>query len=73
MAQIEIEELVNARVLEDRQILKAGTAYRMARLGLLKTYRVGVKRGGVRFRISEVLQALEKPAEPAGATSEMTR
>jgi len=60
MAQAEIEELVKARVLEERHILKAGTAYKMSRLGLLKTYRVGAKSGGVRFRISEVLAALEQ-------------
>jgi hypothetical protein len=66
MAQVEIEELVKARILEERRILRAGTAYRMARLGLLKTYRVGVKGGGVRFRISEVVAALEKLAQAAG-------
>lgn len=66
MAHVEIEELVKARVLEERRILKAGTAYRMARLGLLKTYRVGAKSGGVRFRVSEVLAALRKLGETTG-------
>lgn len=66
MAETEIEELVKARVLEERRILKAGTAYRMARIGLLKTYRVGEKSGGVRFRVSEVLAALEKLGQTAG-------
>lgn len=66
MAQAEIEELVKARVLEERKILKAGTAYKMQRLGLLPAYRVGVKSGGVRFRVSEVLAALEKLGQTAG-------
>ncbi len=66
MAQQEVEELVKARVLEERRILKTGTAYRMARLGLLKTYRVGAKATGVRFRLSEVLAALEQLGKAAG-------
>lgn len=66
MAQAEIEELVSARVLEELRILKAGTAYRMSRMGLLRTYRVGAHGGGVRFRVSEVLAALEKLGQMAG-------
>ena len=66
MAQAEIDELVTARYLEERRILKAGTAYRMSKLGVLKIYRVGTKGGGVRFRVSEVLAALEKLGQTAG-------
>lgn len=66
MAQVEIEELVKAQILEERRILKAGTAYKMARAGLLKSYRIGVRGRGVRFRVSEVLAALEKLGETTG-------
>lgn len=66
MAQAEIEELVKARTLEERGLIKAGTCYKMARLGLFKTYRVGAKGGGVRFRVSEVLAGLEKLGQTAG-------
>jgi excisionase family DNA binding protein len=56
-----ITELVSATVLERRGILRKGTAYRMVRAGLLPAYKCGVKGRGVRFKVSEVLEALRQP------------
>ncbi len=55
-------ELVSAGVLEERGILSRGTAYRMARLGHIPSYSVGVTGRGIRFRIEEVMAALRRPA-----------
>lgn len=55
-------ELVTAAGLEQRGILKKGTAYRMAAAGLVPSYLCGTKGGGVRFRVDEVLAALRRPA-----------
>lgn len=60
------EPLVGAREIAARQIAKRETLYRMARLGLVPSYRVGAKGGGVRFRVSEVLAAL-RVRETVGA------
>ncbi len=54
-------ELVTAAVLEQRGILRKGTAFKMAKAGLLISYRCGVKGRGVRFRVDEVLAALRRP------------
>ena len=61
--------LVTAGELENRGILKKGTAYRMAKLKLIPCSYVGPKRGGIRFSTTEVLTALRQPtaAEGAGA------
>jgi excisionase family DNA binding protein len=56
-----VQELVSAAALEARGILSRGTAYRMAKAGLLPSYTVGTKGRGVRFRIDEVLEALRRP------------
>jgi hypothetical protein len=56
-----VQELVSAAALEARGILTRGTAYRMAKAGLLPSYTVGTKGRGVRFRIDEVLEALRRP------------
>ena len=55
------EILVTAAQLERRGILRRGTVFRMARLGLIPAYRVGVKGRGLRFSIPEVLAALKQP------------
>jgi hypothetical protein len=55
--------LVTAAGLEERGILKRGTAYRMGKLGLIPCSYVGPKRKGVRFNVDEVLKALRRPAE----------
>ena len=41
------DELVTAAVLEERGILKKGTAYRMAKLSLIPFAKVGPRRGDV--------------------------
>jgi hypothetical protein len=52
---------VMARDLEKHGVpLKAGTAYLMARAGLIPFVRVGAKLGGIRFNPSEVIMALKK-------------
>ncbi|MEP6890027.1 MAG: helix-turn-helix domain-containing protein [Nitrospirota bacterium] len=55
-------DLVTASVLEERGILKKGTAYRMAKGGQIPSYLVGPKGRGIRFRADEVLAALRRPA-----------
>jgi excisionase family DNA binding protein len=60
------EPLVKARVIRQQTNVPEGTIYRMARKKLIKSYRIGEKGGGVRFRVSEVLAALERLAETAG-------
>ena len=59
----EKEGLVTAGGLEQRQILKKGTAYRMAKEGQIPSYLVGRKGRGIRFRVDEVLAALRRPAK----------
>ena len=59
-------ELVSAATLEERVTLPKGTAYRMAKAGLIPSYTVGVKGRGVRFKIDEVLAALRRPVVADG-------
>ena len=54
--------LITAAGLEQRNILKKGTAYRMAKEGQIPSYLVGPKGRGIRFRVDEVLTALRRPA-----------
>lgn len=42
--------------------LSPGSLYKMAKRNLIPYYRVGPKQTGVRFRRSEVLAALRRPA-----------
>jgi len=56
------QELVTAAGLEQRGILKKGTAYRMAKLDLIPFCKVGPRRGGIRFSPTDVLNALKQPA-----------
>ena len=58
---IMMDELVSAAVLEQRGILPKGTAFRMAKVGAIPSYAVGVKGRGVRFKVDEVLAALRRP------------
>lgn len=57
-----MDELVSAAVLEQRGILRKGTAFRMAKAGLIPSYFCGTSKRGVRFKIEEVLTALRRPA-----------
>ena len=58
----ELEPLLSAGELEDRGILTRSSAYRLAQSGAIPSYLVGPARTGVRFRVSEVLHALRRPA-----------
>lgn len=55
-------ELVTAAVLEERGILKRGTAYRMVKAGKIPHYVVGMRTRGIRFKIDEVLATLRRPS-----------
>lgn len=59
--------LVKASDLERLGMLSKGTAFRMAKAGLIPSYSVGAKGRGVRFRIGEVLAALRRSMPVAGA------
>ena len=60
------QELVTAAGLEQRHILKKGTAYKMAKEGQIPSYLVGPKGRGIRFRVEEVLAALRRPIRGEG-------
>lgn len=54
------EPLQTATELERAGIVKRGTAYKLAKQGVIPSYLVGPKQTGVRFRQSEVLAALRR-------------
>jgi|CXWL01.1.fsa_nt_gi hypothetical protein len=56
------EPLETASELEQAGIIKRSCAYKLSRAGILPSYLVGPKQTGVRFRRSEVLAALRRPA-----------
>jgi len=56
------EPLVTATDLERAGIVKRACAYKLAKAGVIPSYLVGPKQTGVRFRRSEVLAALRRPA-----------
>jgi hypothetical protein len=60
------EPLETASDLEQAGILKKSSAYKLAKHGIIPSYAVGPKQTGVRFRRSEVLAALRRPAEVDG-------
>lgn len=55
------EPLETATELDRAGIVKRGSAYKLAKLGIIPSYLVGPKQTGVRFRRSEVLTALRRP------------
>jgi hypothetical protein len=61
---MDTHELVTAARLEECGVLKKGTAYKMAKANLIPCRYVGPKRTGIRFNVSEVLEALRRqPAQ----------
>ena len=56
------EPLETAMELERAGIVKKSCAYKLAKQGTIPSYLVGPKQTGVRFRRSEVLAALRRPA-----------
>ena len=57
------DQLVTARELESRGVMKRGTAYRMAEAKKIPHYIIGCRGRGIRFRVDEVLAALRRPAQ----------
>ena len=53
--------LVTAATLEQEYGIPRGSAYRMAKSGLIPAYKIGPKRTGLRFVAAEVLEALRCP------------
>jgi hypothetical protein len=62
------ELLETAAALEKAGIIKRGCAYKLAKAGIIPSYAVGPKQTGVRFRRSEVLAALRRPAKSESQT-----
>lgn len=54
-------KLATAEAIEHTINLKRSALYRLSRQGRVTTYRTG-KRGGLRFMLTEVLDAIRKPA-----------
>lgn len=68
MEQTPTEKLVTARVVSEAMGMASSQVYRLAKRGLneggIPSYQVGEKRGGVRFDLREVREALRrKPVE----------
>lgn len=61
------EPLETAAELERARIIRKSCAYKLAKQGIIPSYLVGPKQTGVRFRRSEVLKALRRPAVEEGA------
>lgn len=57
------EPLVTAQTVHEHTNLERRAIYSMAQKGLIPSYRTGANGGGVRFRISEVLSAIRRPAK----------
>lgn len=58
------EPLESALELELAGIVKRSCAYALAKNGIIPSYLVGPKQGGVRFRRSEVLASLRRGTQP---------
>jgi hypothetical protein len=61
-SEVSSEPLETATELDRAGIVKRACAYKLAKQGIIPSYLVGPKRTGVRFRRSEVLAALRRPA-----------
>jgi excisionase family DNA binding protein len=59
----DIMKLKTARELFEAHGIPRGTIYRLAKAGIIPSYKMGVKGRGLRFNAEEVLQALRKPAK----------
>ncbi len=58
---VEEAKLVKARVIASIFNEALSSVYRAAKTGEIPSYNVGPKRGGVRFNIEEVREALRRP------------
>lgn len=55
-----VEKLVKAQVVSEVMGMAASQVYRLARSGLIRSYQVGEKKGGVRFDLREVREDLRR-------------
>lgn len=66
MEQTMVEKLVTARVVSQAMGMAQSQVYRLAKRGIsnggIPSYQVGEKRGGVRFDLREVREALRRTA-----------
>lgn len=62
MEQPAVEKLVTARVVSEAMGMAASQVYRLAKLKKIPSFLVGEKKGGVRFDLREVREALRRPA-----------
>jgi len=60
MEQATVERLVTARVVSEALGMAQSQVYRLSRAGAIPSFSVGAKRGGVRFDLNEVRQALRR-------------
>lgn len=61
MEQAAVEKLVTAKVVSEAMGMAPSQVYRLARSGAIPSFSVGEKRGGVRFDLHEVKEALRRP------------
>ena len=55
-----VEKLVKAQVVSEVMGMAASQVYRLARSGLIRSYQVGEKKGGVRYDLREVREDLRR-------------
>lgn len=67
MEQATVEKLVTAKVVSEAMGMAPSQVYRLAKRGMnnggIPSYLVGEKKGGVRFDLREVREALRRPAK----------
>jgi excisionase family DNA binding protein len=63
-----MEFLLSAKKAAEVVGVPVGTLYRLARAGIVPSFKVGIKRRGIRFRASELIDALR--SEPAKTLDE---
>jgi len=63
MEHVTVEKLVTARVVSEALGMAQSQVYRLSKAGIIPSFLVGAKRGGVRFDLHEVKEALRRPAK----------
>ena len=66
------KRLVTVATLEREYGIPRGSAYRMAKRGLIPTCKIGPKRTGLRFVAAEVLEALRCPVGTGDERAKLT-
>jgi predicted DNA-binding transcriptional regulator AlpA len=62
MEQATVEKLVTAKVVSEAMGMAPSQVYRLAKLSKIPSFQIGEKKGGVRFDLREVREALRRPA-----------